>query len=658
MNTSTISNKKRLIISLLGILFVVFFLTLRIGYLQIVRGEEFKKEALEQWTRGIPVKPKRGIIYDRNKKKLAVSVSKDTIWVRPADVDKKKLNKSAKQLANILDLEEKEVTEKLQSKQNLIKIKQWIEKEESEKVRAAKIKGVEIVEDNKRHYPHNDFAAHIIGHTNVDQIGQYGIERIFNDSLTGVPGKWVKTTDAVGRQLPYDYEKLYEAQNGLNVVLTIDETIQSFAEKLSLQTQVKHNAKNASIMVMDVETGELLAMANKPDYNPNEPRLPADKNLAKSWDNITDEERQKKWFEMWRNFPINDNYEPGSTFKIITTAAGLEEGLVNEKSQFYCGGKITKVKNGGSCVRPHGNQTLAEAVKNSCNVAMADIGLSLGSTEFYKYIKDFGFGAKTNVSLTGETTGIIPNSAEAIKEINLTTISYGYGVAVTPMQLLTGVSSVVNGGNLMKPQIVKELTDVDGKVVEKFEPEIVRKPISEETSKKMLAILEGAAGNITGNEEFVPGYKVGGKTGTARKIVNGQYKQVYVSSFVGVAPIENPKIAVLVIVDEPDPAKGGYYGNLVARPAAGELMKETLEYLNIKPTETSVEGETKEVIVPDVRKKSMEKAGEIILEEGLDYEMDAYSVEAKDVIKDQFPTPGTKVKRGSVIELYLDNKNE
>lgn len=658
METSTIVNKKRLIISLLLVLLAIFALTVRIGYLQIIRGEEFKKEALGQWTRGIPVKPKRGIIYDRNKKKLAVSLSKDTIWIRPADVNKAELSKNAKVLSKILDLDEKEVSEKLKSKQNLIKLKQWVEDEESEKVRSAKIKGIEIVEDNKRYYPNKDFASHILGHTNIDQIGQYGVERIFNDYLTGVPGKWVKTTDAVGRQLPYDYERLYEAKDGLNVVLTIDETIQSFAEKLSLQTQTKHNSKNTSIIVMDVKTGEILAMANKPDYDPNDPRIPSDENLKKQWESMSEEEVQKQWFEMWRNFPINDNYEPGSTFKILTTASGLEENLVSERSQFYCNGKITKVKNGGSCGKPHGSQTLSEAFKNSCNVAMADIGLSLGSESFYKYIKTFGFGEKTQIALTGETEGIIPSGPEAIKDISLTTISYGYGVAITPMQLITAVSSTVNGGNLMKPLIVKELIDSEGKVVEKFEPEVVRKSISEETSRKMLSILEDAVKSTDGTEEFVPGYKVGGKTGTARKIVGGKYEQVYVSSFMGVAPMNDPKIAVLVVVDEPDPTRGGYYGNLVAKPVAGELIKETLEYLNIKPTEVKEGGESREVIVPDVRKKTMEKAGEIILEEGLDYEMDAYYVENDDIVRDQFPTPGTKVKRGSVIELYLDRKNE
>ena len=658
MKTSTISNKKRLVISLLLILSVVALLILRIGYLQVVRGEEFKKEALEQWTRGIPVKPKRGIIYDRNKKRLAVSISKDTVWVRPADVDKKELDKNASQLAKILDMDKKEIVEKLTNKQTLVKVKQWIEKDESEKVRKLAVKGIEIVEDNQRQYPKKNFAAHIIGHTNVDQIGQYGIERIYNDQLTGEPGKWVKTTDAVGRQLPYDYEKLYEAKNGLNVVLTIDETIQSFAEKLSLQAQVKHNAKNASIVVMDVKTGEILAMANKPDYDPNEPRLPADENLAKQWKDLSQEEIQKNWFEMWRNFPINDSYEPGSTYKIITVASGLEENRVNENSQFYCGGKTTRVKDGGSCVRPHGNQTLEEALKNSCNVAMGDINLEMGSKEVYKYIKDFGFGEKTQVSLTGETSGIIPNSAEGIKDLSLTTIGYGYGVAVTPIQLITSVSSIVNGGNLMKPQIVKELTDKEGKTVEKFTPEIIRKPISKQTSDKMLKMLETAVGEPLPGEEFAEGYRVGGKTGTARKIVNGQYKQVYVSSFIGVAPIDNPRIAVLVVVDEPDPARGGYYGNLVAKPVAGDLIKESLEYLNIKPTE-SKEGEpSKEVIVPDVRKKTMEAAGQIILEEGLDYDMDAYAVETSDIIKDQFPTPGTKVKRGSIIEIYFEDKSE
>lgn len=658
MKASTISNKKRLMISLVAILVIIFLLITRIGYLQIVKGETFKKEALEQWTRGVQVKAKRGIIYDRNNKKLAISVNKDTVWARPGDIDKKNTDKVIKELAQILKLDEKEISEKLKDEQNLVKLKQWVEKDESEKIKKAKIKGIEVVEDNKRYYPNKDFAAHIIGHTNVDQVGQYGVERIFDDSLSGVAGKWVKTTDAVGRQLPSDYEKRYEAKDGLNVVLTLDEEIQSFAEKLSLSTQTEHDAKNTSIIVMDVNTGEILAMANKPDYDPNEPRIPVDEKLSKEWTEMSQEEKQENWFEMWRNFPINDNYEPGSTFKIITSAAGIEEGVASKDSKYFCGGRITRVKGGGSCVNAHGNQNLEDAIRNSCNVAMADIGLDLGSKQFYKYLTDFGFGEKTNVSLTGETAGIIPNDPENIKDITLTTLSYGYGVAVTPMQLITAVSSVVNGGNLMKPQIVKELTDIDGKVVEKIEPEVIRKPISKTTSKIMQDMLEGAVTTKNSKEEFVKGYRVGGKTGTARKIVDGKYEQVYVASFIGVAPIDDPKIAVLVVVDEPSLEKGGYYGGSVAKPVAGELIKQTLDYLDIKPSETAEGEETKDVIVPDLRNKNIKDAADIVSNEGLDYEVDVYSVEADDIIKDQYPSPGTKVKAGSVIELYLNKKSE
>ena len=658
MKASTISNKKRLMISLVGILVIIFLLIARIGYLQIVKGETFKKEALEQWTRGIPVKAKRGIIYDRNKKKLAVSVNKDTVWARPGEIDKKNTDKVIKELAQILKLDEKEIAEKLKGKQDLIKLKQWVEKDESEKIKKAKFKGIEVVEDNKRYYPNKNFAAHIIGHTDIDQVGKYGVERIFNDSLSGVAGKWVKTTDAVGRQLPSDYEKRYEAKDGYNVVLTLDEKIQSFAEELSLSTQTEHEAKNTSIMVMDVNTGEILAMANKPDYDPNEPREPVDEKLSKEWAGMSQKQQQENWFEMWRNFPINDNYEPGSTFKIITSAAGIEEGIASKDSKYFCEGRITRVKGGGSCVKAHGNQNLEDAIRNSCNVAMADIGLELGSKQFYKYLTDFGFGEKTNVSLTGETAGIIPNDPENIKDITLTTLSYGYGVAVTPMQLITAISSVANGGNLMKPQIVKELTDIDGKVVEKIQPEVIRKPISKATSKVMLDMLEGAVSTKDSKEEFVKGYRVGGKTGTARKIVDGKYEQVYVASFVGVAPINDPKIAVLVVVDEPSLEKGGYYGGSVAKPVAGELIKETLEYLNIKPTEITEDAEVKNVIVPDLRNQNIKNAADIVSDAGLDYEIDVYSVEANDIIKDQYPSPGTKVKAGSVIELYLNKKSE
>ncbi len=661
MSVPTLSTKRRLIVTLLLVSIAVFALIVRLGVIQVVQGEELKKQALEQWTRGIPVKAKRGLILDRKGKKLAISISRDTVWCRPIDIKKPK--EDAEKIAEILQLNEEDVYNKITSKQSIVKIKQWIEKEESEALRKAKIKGVEITEDNKRYYPFGSFAAHIIGHNNIDQVGQYGIEASFNKYLTGTAGKWVKTTDAAGRQLPYDSEKLYEAKDGLNVVLAMDETIQHFAEKAALEVLVKNKAKNVSIIVMAPKTGDLLAMANKPDYDPNNPAIPIDEGEAKTWEGLPKEELQNKWFSMWRNFAINDVYEPGSTFKIITAAAGLEENVVTPSSQFYCSGYVRQIKSGKpiKCWRyynPHGSQTFVEGVQNSCNVVFVEVGLRLGAEKMYEYLRAFGFGELTGVPFSGESPGIIPSGSKAIKDVNLATISFGQGIAVTPIQLTTAISAVANGGNLMVPRVVKELVDEDGKIVHKYEPEVKRKVISEETSKKLMKILESVVSDGTGKSAYVPGYRVAGKTGTAQKVIDGRYAEgKYIASFVAIAPANDPQIVVSVIIDEP--SNGAYYGGQIAAPVAGEVVKDVLSYLDVEPQFSQEEKESNEkenVTVPDLRSKSIKEASKMVLLLGLKYNTDAYYIEEGSAVLDQFPLPGSVVKRGSSIDLYVESK--
>lgn len=663
MSLPTLSTKRRLIVTLFLVSSLVFALIIRLGIIQVVQGEELKKQALEQWTRGIPVKAERGLILDRNGKKLAISISRDTVWCRPIDI--KNPEEDAKKIAEILHLEVDEVYKKITSKQSLVKIKQWVEKEESEALRKANIKGIEIAEDKMRYYPFGSFAAHIIGHNNIDQVGQYGIEAAYNKYLTGTAGKWVKTTDAAGRQLPYDNEKLYEAKNGLNVVLTVDETIQHFAEKAALEVLVKHKAKNVAILVMEPNTGDILAMANKPDYDPNYPTQPTSEEEANAWKGLSQEELTKKWFDKWRNFSINDVYEPGSTFKIITAAIGLEENVVTPNSQFYCSGYVRQVKSGKpiKCWRyynPHGSQNFAEGVQNSCNVVFVDVGLRVGAEKMYEYIKAFGFGELTGVPFTGESPGIIPSSAQAIKDVNLATISFGQGIAVTPIQLVTAISAVANGGNLMVPRIVKELVDEEGNVVHAYEPEVKRKVLSEETSKTMMQILESVVSNGTGKSAYVPGYRVGGKTGTAQKVVDGRYADgKYIASFVAVAPSNNPQVVVAVIVDEP--SAGGYYGGQIAAPVAGQVVKDILNYLDVEPQFTQEEKEENEkenVTVPDIRNKNIKEASRLVLSLGLKYTTDAYYIDEGAVVLDQFPLPGSVVKRGSNIDLYVESKRQ
>ena len=652
------SSKKRLLFVLGVVIFISTFLIGRLGYLQVVKGEELKKGALEQWTKGITIKSKRGIIYDRKGKKLAVSVSASTVWASPADI--KDPDKTAKEVARILNLDEEQVYSKITKKIGTEKLKQWITREEAQELRKLKLSGIEIVDDNRRYYPYGNFASYVLGFTNIDNNGLEGIENTYDKYLTGTPGKWVKTTDAASRQLPFDGEKIYEASDGLSVVLTIDETIQHFAEKAAEETHTLTQAKNVSIIVMEPKTGDILALTTKPDYDPNEPRVPLNEATKKQWENLSSEELQKRWYDMWRNFAISDAYEPGSTFKIITAATALEENIIKPETHFYCNGFVRDIKGAVlKCSRwynPHGSLNFREGMNTSCNVVFVDVGRKVGKETFMKYIKAFGFGEKTEIELNGEQAGIIPGNIDNIKEVNLATMSYGHGIAITPLQLINAVSAVANGGNLMTPRLVKELIDDDGKVVESFPPELKRKVISESTSKTMLELLENVVRDGTGTSAYIPGFRVGGKTGTAQKIIDGRYAPgKYIGSFVAVAPADDPQVAILVVVDEP---VGQYYGGTVAAPAAKSVLEDTLNYLEVAPkfTEDEKKMVAEKVIVPDVVGKKIGEAGKYLTDLGLKYTTEYSDLTSESTIIDQFPLPNTEVQKGSIIDLYLNIK--
>lgn len=656
------SSKKRLLFVFAVVVVLASALIMRLGFLQIVKGEELKKGALAQWTKGIDIKSRRGVIYDRKGKKLAVSISASTVWASPADVKAKDARNTAKEVSRILDLDEEVVYEKITKKIGNEKIKQWITKEEATELRKLKLSGIEIVDDNKRYYPYGNFASFVLGFTDIDNNGLYGIERTYDEYLVGTPGRWVKTTDAASRQLPFDGEKIYEPSDGLSVVLTIDETIQHFADKATEEALASTQAKNISVIVMDPSTGDILAMSSKPDYDPNNPRKSLDPAVQKEWDNLPIDELQNRWYDAWRNFAINDSYEPGSTFKLITAAAAIEENAAQPDTHFFCNGFIKDIKGVVlKCARwynPHGDQTLVQAMDNSCNVAFVNLGRKTGKEDLYKYIKAFGFGETTGIDLNGEQKGIIPANTDVIKEVNLATLSYGHGIAVTPMQLVNAVAAIGNGGNLMKPRLVKEMIDSDGKVVITYEPEIKRSVISEATSKKMLEMMESVVANGTGNNAYIPGFRVGGKTGTAQKIIDGRYTPgKYIGSFTAVAPVDDPKIAILVVVDEP---VGPYYGGTVAAPIAKSIIADTLNYLEITPVFTENEKKQVEemVTVPDARNMKIGNAGKILSDAGLKYTTEYVDITDESIVLDQFPLPNTEVQKGSIIDLYLNVKSK
>lgn len=657
MTVPSNASRKRLLFVLLMTVLAILVLIIRLGYIQIVRGEELKKGALEQWTKGIYINAKRGTIYDRNGKKLAISISSHTVWASPADIEDP-VN-TAKKVAEVLNLDETQVYEKLIKDTNVIKIKQWISMDETKELRNLKLSGIEIVDDNKRFYPYGEFASHILGFTDIDNNGLYGIEKTFDKYLSGTQGMWVKSEDARGVEMPYGGEKIYDPEDGLNVVLTLDETIQHFAEKYAKKALTETKAENVSIIVMEPQTGDILAMTNMPQYDPNNPREPLDEQTKKEWENLPQEELQKKWYDMWRTFSINDSYEPGSTFKVIVSAAALEENAVQLDTPFYCDGFVTDIPGAVlKCARwynPHGHQTFEEGLYNSCNVVFVDVGRRLGKEKLYEYIKAFGFGEKTGIELTGEQAGIIPVSTDVIKEVNLATMSYGHGIAVTPIQLITAVSAIANGGKLMTPRLVSKLVDSEGNVVKTYEPEMKRQVISESTAKTLLKLMEGVVSEGTGSNAYVPGYRVAGKTGTAQKIVDGRYAPgKYIGSFVAIAPADDPKIAVLVIVDEPE---GIYYGGSVAAPVAGKLIDETLNYMEVEKKFTEEEKEKYEYteVVPDVRNLTIGEAGKALTQLGFRYTTESNNIEEDSVVIEQFPQAGTEVTKGSIIDLYLDS---
>lgn len=657
MSQPSISSKKRLLFIFLITSLVLFGLILRLGWIQIVKGEKYKEIADSYQTRDIPIPAKRGTIYDRNGKELAISATTNTVWVHTNEVEEPE--STAEILSQILDLEKENVLNKIKTNQYIVKIASNVNDDLAKAVREKRLKGISVSEDNKRFYPYGNFASHILGHTTVDNRGISGIELEYEKYLSGIPGRWIKNTDGAGRQLSFSSERYHQAENGLNVVLTIDEVIQHFAEK-AVQNGLKINkAKKASVIVMDVETGEILAMTTKPDYDPNQPRVPLDEELKKEVELMDQSEQIEAWNAMWRNPLINDTYEPGSTFKLITTSAALEEGIVTPESSFYDKGYIIvagqRIKN-WRWYNPYGDITFKEAVQNSINPVFVELAQEMGVETFYHYLDAFGMTDVTGINLPGERSSITYN-INNVGPVELATMSFGQSISVTPMQLITAISAIANDGQLMEPRIVKELTDDEGNVVQRFEEKMVRQVISKETAKTVTEIMESVVSEGGGSRAYIPGYRVGGKTGTAQKVIDGRYaKGVYVSSFIGIAPADDPEIAVLAIVDEPQ--GHSTYGSLVAAPIAKEILEESLRYLDIKPSYTEEEEEEFQrlnVTIPEVRNMTVKEAGEILIQNNLQFNTEPeYYADENAKIVDMFPKPGADVPEKSIILLYTE----
>ncbi|MDK2809920.1 MAG: hypothetical protein PWR27_629 [Petroclostridium sp.] len=647
------------------ILFLLVFFTLsslgliiRTGWWQIHEGERLQKEAIEQQTRDRIINSKRGTIFDRNGKPLAVSASVETVSVIPNEIKKAgNAEEVATKLSQILEMNYEDVYKKITKNSAYEIIKRKIEKNEADEIRKCNFKGIHLDGDSKRYYPYGNFASHVIGATGVDNQGLFGIEAKYDKYLKGLPGRIVSAKDAVGTDMPYKYERYVNPEDGANVVLTIDEVIQHFAEK-HLETAVIDNKveKGGAAIVMDPRTGDILAMAVKPDFDLNNPFKIQNEEVQKELEKLTGKEFNERYKieleKMWRNKAVVDSYEPGSTFKIITSAAGLEENAVKPTDMFNDIGYVTVAGKNIKCWRsgrPHGVQTFVQGVQNSCNPVFIEVGFRLGAQTFYRYVKAFGFLERTGIDFDGETAGIF-HKPTAFNELELATASFGQGFQVTPLQMVSAISAVANDGILLKPRLVKQLTDKDGNVIKTFEPEVVRQVISKETSATLRGILETVVSEGTGKNAYIKGYRVAGKTGTSEKLPRGSSN--YIASFIGFAPADDPKVVVLVILDEP---KGeAYYGGVIAAPVVGRILDDTLRYLEVEPKFTEQELATMDVYVPELRNKDVKEAQKALKEVNLTYKIQGTG----NTITDQTPKPGAKLQEKSVVILYTEGAEQ
>lgn len=649
--------KKRMMVLYGCLLAGVAVLLLRTGYLQIIRGPGLKQAAVEQQTRDSIVSSERGTIYDRNMKVLAQSASTNMVCVVPVTIrEEGNAEDVARALSEILDLSYDTVYAKTQKNSYYEIVKRRVESEQVEQIRALKLAGIRLDADTKRYYPNGTLASHVIGFTGDDNQGLWGLESVYDTVLKGTNGRIITAKSANGSDMPYEYEQYMDPVQGADLVLTIDETIQHFVEK-HLETAVAETSvqQGAAAIVMNPKTGEILAMAAKPDYDLNAPMTLTDETVLAELEALEGEEYTQKYTEklnsLWRNKAVVDTYEPGSTFKSIVAAAALEENLVSLDEGFNCGGSRTVSGTVINCHDRdgHGHQSFVQGVQNSCNPVFMEIGARLGWKNFLKYYKSFGFGETTGFELPGEAEGIF-FTEENMHDLELATSSFGQGFTVTPLQMITAMSAIANGGYLMKPYIVKQINDEEGNVVEVTEPEVVRQVISEETSRNMRTILEGVVSEGGGKNAYVKGYRVAGKTGTSEKQPRGNQK--YVASFLGFAPADDPQVACIVILDEP---VGDYYGSMIAAPVVGRIMEDTLRYLGIERQYSEAEEAEIDVNMPDITGKTTAEAAEVLIGAGLRYHVVG---EEGAAVKSQMPRAGTAVRKDSVCILYTGEVEE
>ena len=613
------------------ITFIFSLLLFRLFFVQVINAEKLLNLAESQWVRGLPLNAKRGTIYDRNGVILAVSYTSYNIYVRAVSV--KDPTSVTKALVEVLKTDYEttytKVTNRLVS-ESLIKLQ--ASSEDVEKLKKYNLDGIYYSENNKRYYPYNNFLSQVLGYTTIDNVGQTGLELYYNKYLTGIDGYTYKQTSIKGEELINTLDSYVPSVSGNNVYLTIDYNIQKLAEDACMEIMLNEKPKSAQIIVMDPNTGEILANTIKPSLNLNE--LPRnDIQLLNSNS---------------KNLSVVDVYEPGSTFKVLTTAMALEEGVTHENDRFYDPGYRIIDGQKIKCWRlhGHGSQTMTEGLCNSCNSVFVDLALRLGEEKLYTYFEKFGLGSVLNLDYPGESAGIIMNR-ETAQKVDLARMGFGQAIATTPIQLINAICSVVNGGELLQPFYVSKITNSLNVTIKENSKTVLNRVISTKTSDTIKSMFEEVIKKANGINAFIPGYRVSGKTGTSQKYEDGKINGKYVSSFVGGFPSDNPQYICLVVVDEA--TSGAYYGSIVATPYAKKVFEGIIKYKNIPPTNLEEDlNLVKETIkMPNLVGLSLSEAVTKIRQLNLQYELDGEG----EIILSQTPPPNTMVRERAIVLL-------
>ncbi|WP_459481852.1 stage V sporulation protein D [Clostridium saccharoperbutylacetonicum] len=676
--------RQRMSLVAFALTFVFSILILRLSYIMIVKRSDYAARAEEQWTSEVKIDARRGRILDRNGKELAVSanvyrVDFDLTSIRnylkrslkeipakelehmksvgisvPTGNEGLKNDDIAPAIAKALDVEVSVIKDKLETKlkngepAGAAIVKRRVEKDIADKVKELNISGVIVSPDTKRYYPNGNFLAHVLGSTNTDNKGLTGIELQYNSYLAGIPGMKVAELTKNNMDYPYTISQFTSPVNGKDITLTIDENIQKFAEKAAQQAFEDTEAKAVSILVMDPKTGEVLAMVNKPDFDPNNPYQGADK-----FDGANSGEKLQK---MWRNRLVNDTFEPGSIFKVITAITGLEENVVNKDTDFQCNGSLSVGGINPKCWKAggHGAQKFPDIIQNSCNVGFMKLGAMIGKDKLCEYINKFGFGQASGIDLPGEAKGIV-KAVNKVSEADLATIAFGQTNTVNSVQYMTAFNAVANGGTLIQPHVMKEITHNDDNNVsvvdDSFKPKTTTVASKGKTAE-LRSYLERVVTGGSGTGTFIEGYHIGGKTGTAQKVVNGVYGDgKYISSFVGMAPVDDPKVTIMVTIDEPT-KNGAYYAAQVAVPPAKTLFSDIFNYLNSKFSDENLGQITRDVTIPEVRNMKVADAKKVLKDAKLDFNIEGDGENITGIT----PYPGYSVKEGSKINLYTNSE--